>query len=281
MGHQKGHRHRVEHRAGRAAQDKFLPARMPIGAHHDQVDGVGSHMREQGIADGPLMAAIDRIDLGINTMACQDRDDLGGANAAVMRAVSGRVHRHDDHAACLLEQGERIVDGSCRLAAAVPRNHDVLADDRKAPRVGNQQDRTAGPEHQMFGKPVGHIGLGVARVVLARDDEIIPSPTLNELIQFRRSMRFHTSRPLAVTRRARPLVWYACGSRLSYRQCACVTATKSLVWWRDPINVLALMLRTDAMPRHQLANTLLAYAHAACNESLHMRGQPYSPLTCA
>ncbi len=79
-----------------------------------------------------------RVDRGVLARSCERR------SASTVSTVALLAVRRN---------GEGVVDGPARLAAAVPGDQRVVADLLPRPGLGDQQHRDAGDQQQVFGRP--------------------------------------------------------------------------------------------------------------------------------
>ncbi|CAM2144143.1 hypothetical protein PT2222_150256 [Paraburkholderia tropica] len=168
--HQHRYRHRAEHCLRDAAEQQLFPARMAVGAHHDQIAAGLAGACEQGVADRDGRRRMQFRDLHIQPVTREHQPDVGTRNAVFFLAREREGHEFG--VLCEAHERQRIEQRARGRLIRVPCDHHALAHGGKAAFVRDPQDRSTGAQCHARLQPVGERRVGVVGAALAEHDQI-------------------------------------------------------------------------------------------------------------
>src|ERR1700712_3585788 len=120
--HQYGYGHGLQQSARCTAHHEFLPARMAIRAHDDEVRIQVRSARNQHVAHGDVVDTVECRDLGLDIVPRQQERDVGAWNAidgTSTRLAIRFVESDDGDLFRALQERHRVLNSGGRLTAAV------------------------------------------------------------------------------------------------------------------------------------------------------------------
>ena len=137
---------------GGAAEDELAPARVPIGAHHENVDLMRNGVGFEHLADPPAVG-IDLVEHHVDAVAGQVLGQCFGGMLAIQLLFVG--DGDDPHLPGLFEQRHGIGNRTRRGAAEIPGDGDGAQFERARPRtLGQNEGRPPRSEYHGFCVPL-------------------------------------------------------------------------------------------------------------------------------
>jgi hypothetical protein len=125
------HQHRypcvAQHVTGDAAEQALAQAPVAVAAHHQQVGAAIVGMGQQPVGDA-LAGAGKLIDRHRGAVPRKRGREIGAGFLAMGRRAGFGIDDRDMHTLGPFDEGHRVGDGACRLAAGRPGDHHPLAE---------------------------------------------------------------------------------------------------------------------------------------------------------